>query len=184
MRLGGCMNWLKFLKTPIRLLLAVIESLGGSLGAAAGALKFLAGSPLRSLESLGSLGVLAATGFLGALGFLVDLVAVLMTALVALTAALAALVESLAAQKKTGPRLILPPGAGLRDMLHVIYPPKTAERVFDQIIADMRLEWAEAMLHDQKWLAHWVRVRGLLTVLLTVLAHAVAALGSILKLVK
>ena len=86
--------------------------------------------------------------------------------------------------EKNGPRLILPPGARLRNMLHVIYPPKIAERVFDQIIADMRLEWAEAMLHDQKWLAYWVRVRGLLTVLLTVLAHAVTALSSILKLVR
>ena len=92
-----------------------------------------------------------------------------------------------AAQEKkedNGPRLILPPGAGLRDMLHVIYSPKIAERVFDQTIADMQLEWAEAMLHDREWLARWIQVRGLLTVLLTVLDQAVTALGSILKLVK
>ena len=87
-------------------------------------------------------------------------------------------------KEKTGPRLILPPGAGLRDMLHVIYSPKTAEEVFDQTIADMQLEWQEAMLHDQKRLAHWVRVRGVLTVFLAVLAHAVTTLGSIFKVVK
>ena len=119
---------------------------------------------------------------------LIPLFTVLFTAVLALEATLAATLAGLGflvrVLEKNGPRLNLPPGARLRNMLHVIYPPKIAERVFDQIIADMRLEWAEAMLHDQKWLAHWVRVRGLLTVLLTVLAHAVTALSSILKLVR
>ena len=87
-------------------------------------------------------------------------------------------------KEKTEPRLMLPPGAGLRDMLHVIYPPKTAERVFDQIIADMQLEWQEAMIHEKKWLGRWVRVRGVVTVFLTAAVYAVATLGSILKLVR
>ena len=115
---------------------------------------------------------------------LIPLFVVLLTLEATLAATLAGLGFLVRVLEKTGPRLILPPGARLRNMLHVIYPPKIAERVFDQIIADMRLEWAEAMLHDQKWLAYWVRVRGLLTVLLTVLAHAVTALSSILKLVR
>lgn len=80
--------------------------------------------------------------------------------------------------------LVFPPGAGLRDILHFIYPPKIAERVFDQIIADMQLEWQEAMIHEKKWLARWVRVRGGLTVFLTAAVHVVATLGSIFKLVK
>lgn len=87
-------------------------------------------------------------------------------------------------KEKNGSRLILSPGAGLRDMLHFIYPPKTAERVFDQIIADMRVEWQAAIINDQKWLARWVRVRGVLTVFLTAAVHVVATLGSILKLVR
>lgn len=87
-------------------------------------------------------------------------------------------------KENNGPRLILPPGARIRDVLHVIYSPKTAERVFDQIIADMRLEWQEAMIHDQQWLARWVRIRGVLTVLITMVSHAVKSLGSIFKLVK
>ena len=115
---------------------------------------------------------------------LIPLFVVLLTLEATLAATLAGLGFLVRVLEKTGPRLILPPGARLRNMLHVIYPPKIAERVFDQTIADMRLEWAEAMLHDQKWLAYWVRVRGLLTVLLTVLAHAVTALSSILKLVR
>ena len=86
--------------------------------------------------------------------------------------------------EKTGPRLILPPGARLRNVIHVIYPPKIAERVFDQIIADMRLEWEEAMLHDQKWLARWIQLRGVLTVVLTAAVHAVATLHRIFQLVK
>ena len=87
-------------------------------------------------------------------------------------------------KEKNGPELILPPGAGLRDMLHIIYPPKTAERVFDQIIADMQLEWQEAMIHEKKWLARWVWVRGVVTVFLTAAVYAVTTLGSILKLVR
>ena len=87
-------------------------------------------------------------------------------------------------EEKNGPRLILPPGTWLRNVLHVIYSPKTAERIFDQIIADMQLEWQEAMIHEKKWLARWVRVRGVLTVLLTAVVHVVATLGSILKLVR
>ena len=87
-------------------------------------------------------------------------------------------------KEENGSRLILPPGAGLRDMLHFIYPPKTAERVFDQIIADTQLEWQEAMIHEKTWLARWVRVRGVVTVFLTAAVYAVATLGSILKLVR
>ena len=120
---------------------------------------------LKSLQKLTRL-------LVGFLGFLV----VALTSLRSLAA--------VTALEKNGPRLILPPGAGLRDMLHVIYPPKTAERVFDQTIADMQLEWQEAMINDQKWLARWVRVRGVLTVVLTAAVHAVATLGSILKLVR
>ena len=63
-----------------------------------------------------------------------------------------------------------------------IYSPKIAERVFDQIILDMQLEWAE--VHDQKWLARWVVVRGVLTVVITAAVHAVATLNGIFKLVK
>lgn len=87
-------------------------------------------------------------------------------------------------KERNEPRLILPPGAGLRDMLHFIYPPKTAERVFDPILADMQLEWQEAMLHEKTWLARWVRIRGVVTIFLTAAVYAVATLGSILKLVR
>jgi len=87
-------------------------------------------------------------------------------------------------KEKNGPRLILPPGMWLRDMLRVIYPPKTIERVFDQIIADMQLEWQEAMIQEDKLQAGVVRVRGVLTVFLTMAVHAAVTLRSILKLVK
>ena len=103
----------------------------------------------------------------------------LMAALVALMESLVeSLVEFLAAQKKTGPRLILPPpgGGAKKTCSHVIYPPKIAERVFDQTIADMQLEWQEAMAHNQKGLARWIQVRGVLTVVLTAAVHAVATL--------
>ena len=87
-------------------------------------------------------------------------------------------------RENKGSELILLPGAGLRDVLHVIYSPKIAERVFDQTILDMQLEWQEAIGHDRKWLARWVVVRGVLTVVITAAVHAVATLHSIFKLVK
>ena len=115
---------------------------------------------------------------------LIPLFVVLLTLEATLAATLAGLGFLVRCLEKTGPRLILPPGARLRNMLHVIYPPKIAERVFDQTIADMRLEWEEAMTHNQKWLARWIQVRGVLTVVLTAAVHAVATLHSIFKLVR
>ena len=138
--------------------------------------------------TLGALEVLAAALAALVVPLAEPLVAVLAPLAVALAGALVAVLAPLAAalkkKEKNGPRLILPPGTGLRNVLHVIYPPKTAERVFDQIIADMQLEWQEAMAKDQGWLARWVRVRGVLTVILTAAVHVVATLGSIFKLVK
>ena len=67
---------------------------------------------------------------------------------------------------------------------HLIYSKKTAEKVFDQIIADMQVEWQEAMVNNKEWLARWVQVRGVLTICITVCVHAVATLSSIFKLVK
>ena len=115
---------------------------------------------------------------------LIPLFVVLLTLEATLAATLAGLGFLVRVLEKTGPRLILPPGARLRNMLHVIYPPKIAERVFDQTIADMRLEWEEAMAHNQKWLARWIQVRGVLTVVLTAAVHAVATLHRIFQLVK
>ena len=174
------MNRLKFLWTLLHLLVGGMGFLMASLG-------FLR-SLARSLASLASLGFLASLGVLASLRVLESLVALgafLMASLGFLAESLGeSLLASLVARKKTGPRLILPPGARLRNMLHVIYPPKIAERVFDQTIADMRLEWEEAMTHNQKWLARWIQVRGVLTVVLTAAVHAVATLHSIFKLVR
>ena len=91
---------------------------------------------------------------------------------------------ALAKKEKNEPGLIMPLGANLRAALHFIYSPKTAERVFDQIIADMRVEWIEATKKDQQWLARWIQVRGVLTVFFTVAAHTVTTLRDILKLVR
>ena len=130
---------------------------------------FLVGVPVRSL-------VASLVGGLAGLA-----VAQMMTWAVNRDIARLAVLEK---KEKNEPGLILPPGAGLRDMLHFIYPLKIAERVFDQIIVDMQLEWQEAMIHEKKWLARWVRVRGVVTVFLTAAVYAVATLGSILKLVR
>ena len=87
-------------------------------------------------------------------------------------------------KERNEPRLMLPPGARIRAILHTIYPRKTAERVFDQTIADMQLEWQEAIIHGRKEQARWVQVRGVLTVFLTAAVHVVATLSNFFKLVK
>ena len=102
-----------------------------------------------------------------------------------LAEALVDLVRSLERKEKNGQRPILfLPGTLLKDVLHVIYSPKTAERVFDQTIRDMQDEWVEAIAKERQGLARWVRIRGVLTVLITVVVHAVTNLRSIFKLVK
>ena len=163
------MNWLKSIQKRARLLMAVLMVLI----ALVTMVGFLVGVPAGTLR--GSL-----VG--GLVGGLVSLVMAR-----AMDWAIARDIARLAALEKeenNGPGLILPPGTWLRNVLHIIYPPKTAERIFDQIIADMQLEWQEAMIHEKKLLARWVRVRGVLTVLLTAVVHVVATLGSILKLVR
>ena len=159
------MNWLTFIQKRIRLLVAVLIFLLALVTMAG----FLVGVPVRTL-------VASHVGGLASLA-----VAQMMIWAVNRDIARLAALEK---KENNEPRLMLPPGAGLRGMLHFIYPPKTVERVFDQIIADMQLEWQEAMIHEKKWLARWVRVRGVLTVLLTAVVHVVATLGSILKLVR
>ena len=163
------MNWLKSIQKRARLLVAVLMFLI----ALVTMVGFLVGVPVGSL--MGSL-----VG--GLVGLLVSLV--MFRAVDRAMARDIARLAALEKKEKNGPRLILPPGTWLRNVLHVIYPPKTVERIFDQIIADMQLEWQEAMIHENKLLARWVRARGVLTVLLTAVVHVVATLGSILKLVR
>ncbi len=155
------MNWRKFIQKRIRLLVAVLMVLMVLVTLVG----FLVGVPVRTLMA----------------SWVGGLVPMVIGRVVAREMARAVALEK---KEHNGPGLILPPGTWLRNVLHVIYSPKTAERIFDQIIADMQLEWQEAMTHDREWLANWIQVRGVLTVLLTVLAHTVTALGSIFKLVK
>ena len=166
------MSWLQSIQKLTRRLVGFLENPRKKRLVSLIAFLVSLGSLIAFLVSLGSLAT--------PLGPLVALAA----SLPALMVSLAALMASLAKKEKNEPSLILPPGANLRAALHFIYPPKTAERVFDQIIADMRVEWIEATKKDQQWLARWIQVRGVLTVFLTVAAHAVTTLGGILKLVR
>ena len=115
---------------------------------------------------------------------LLTLVAILRLLAEALVA-LVALVRFLEKKEKNGQRPIQRlPGMWLNDVLHFFYSPKTAKRVFEPTIRDMQDEWVEAIAKERQGLARWVRVRGVLTVLITVVVHAVANLYSIFKLVK
>ncbi|HZS42073.1 MAG TPA: hypothetical protein VFF06_34830 [Polyangia bacterium] len=52
------------------------------------------------------------------------------------------------------------PGSRLRVWIHFVYCRRTAEHVFDPVLADMQAEWLEATIQSQKWKAAWVRARG------------------------
>ena len=140
------MTWRKYIQKLIRLLVKFLEKIQKPILAT-----------LEALEALRSLELLAALAF--GLALLADVLGaaalgtVLGTALALLTTTLAgllafALATTLAALgtvlasalERNESELILPPGARLRNVLHFIYPPKTAERVFDQIIRDMQGE--------------------------------------------
>ena len=184
------MTWRKYIQKLIRLLVRFLYKIQEPILATLEA--------LRSLEFLAALGtalallanVLGAATLGAALAFSLMALALLTTTMVgllafALATTLAALGTVLAsALERNESELILPPGARLRNGLHFIYPPKTAERVFDQIIRDMQEEWQEAIINNQQWLARWVHVRGVLTIFLTAAVHVVDTLSNILKLVK
>jgi len=75
-------------------------------------------------------------------------------------------------------KLFTPPGWRLRGLATLAYSKRTRERVFDQILADMQEEWMEAMVADRIHLARWIKIRGYASLLLAVVAHLVALVGS------
>jgi hypothetical protein len=74
--------------------------------------------------------------------------------------------------------LVTPPGWRARDILRVIYSKRTAEGVFDQVIADIREEWQEAMIAGHTRRACWIRIRGYGILALTIVTHGIGTVGA------
>lgn len=64
------------------------------------------------------------------------------------------------------------PGSRILTFANFIYSKKTVDRVFSQIIHDMREEYIEALALGNKWHARWIHIRGVLSFLTTVVVHA------------
>ena len=62
--------------------------------------------------------------------------------------------------------IVLAPGIKISRVIGVLFTKKIKERVFDQIIADMQLEYFEAFDKKLKWEARWIHYRGIFYVLM------------------
>jgi hypothetical protein len=52
-----------------------------------------------------------------------------------------------------------PPGSKILRFVDFFFSPKTVERTFKPLVADLQLEYFEAISLGMKWKARWIRVR-------------------------
>lgn len=67
---------------------------------------------------------------------------------------------------KNNTKVILPPGAGISKIIEFLYTTKVKERVFDPIIADMHVEYFDALDNNQKWKMRWIHLRGIINLII------------------
>ena len=65
--------------------------------------------------------------------------------------------------ERGGARIYKPPGSLLRSIADFFFSKKTFEAVFEQTVADLQLEYIEALSHRRRWKALWVWMRGVYT---------------------
>ena len=70
-----------------------------------------------------------------------------------------------------------PPGSRARGILDFVFNDKTNERIFNQIIADMRAEHAEAIARGHLRKARWIEIRGHVCLILTAVQHVAGQLA-------
>ncbi len=72
---------------------------------------------------------------------------------------------------KTQPRsIVLPAGSSALAVLRVVFGRRATERIFAQVVADMRDEWLEAEAAGRPLLSRWIAVRGHVALLAAVVA--------------
>ena len=63
-----------------------------------------------------------------------------------------------------GTNIIYPPGSSLIKIISFLFAKKTVDRIFESIIADMNVEYFDALDNGFEWKARWIHFRGVLTV--------------------
>lgn len=74
-------------------------------------------------------------------------------------------------------RIHRPPASLINSIARFLYSKKTYERIFMQLVVDVREEHAEALLAKRRWHARWIATRGNLMMVMTMGAHAFTSCG-------
>ncbi len=72
---------------------------------------------------------------------------------------------------KASPKIHIAPGTNINKILKFIYSKKSYDRIFMQVIADMREEHAEALSNNNNIKAYWIVFREHGSILMTIGAH-------------
>jgi hypothetical protein len=70
-----------------------------------------------------------------------------------------------------------PPASTINSIVRLLYSKRTYERIFMQLVIDLREEHAEALYQGRTRLAKWIAMRGNVAMILTMAAHAFASCG-------
>lgn len=70
-----------------------------------------------------------------------------------------------------------PPASFINSIARFLYSKKTYERIFMQVIIDLREEHAEALQAKRRWHARWIAARGNLSMAGTMGTHAFTSCG-------
>ena len=75
-------------------------------------------------------------------------------------------------------RVEVPPGYRVGLLLRFIYPKKTFDAIFLQLLNDLNLEYIEALYQNHVWHARWIVVRGHLSLIVASVQHLVSIVGT------
>lgn len=74
-------------------------------------------------------------------------------------------------------RIHRPPASAMNSVARFIYSKRTYERIFMQLVLDLREEHAEALLANRPKLARWIAIRGNAIMAMTMATHAFTSCG-------
>lgn len=74
-------------------------------------------------------------------------------------------------------RIHRPPASLMNSIARFLYSKKTYERIFMQVVIDLREEHAEALQAKRPWHARWIAARGNLIMAGTMATHAFTSCG-------
>ncbi|MGE0456021.1 MAG: hypothetical protein AB7O37_21975 [Vicinamibacteria bacterium] len=95
-----------------------------------------------------------------------------------------ALPFSMLVWKLVGRRVGRPPGVVILNVADFICSPRTLERVVAPIVADLQLEYFNALEQKRPWKARWIRVRYAGAMIVALTLSAARAISGVVKAVK